>query len=162
MSTAYEYVGEDPRDYPGWGLHVKPGDVVYLNGRPPSDGRFVPWSGQGEPATAVAATEPSVTLMLRGLVEQLRGGLVLDDEQLQEQLASVDVDDAEQVELGNKILHLVNEQRAAQATPVKRPNKAASAEEWRAYAVSQGMSEEEAAATTRQALIDKYKYTEGV
>lgn len=41
MATAYRYVGEDERDYPTLGFSVKPGDVLYLDGRPPADGRFV-------------------------------------------------------------------------------------------------------------------------
>jgi hypothetical protein len=158
MSTAYQYVGEDPRDYPGYGLRVVPGDIVRLEGRPP-DGRFVPWSGQGEPSTAVAATEPNVREQLQALIVQLHGGLQLDDEQLQEQLIGVDGDDPEQGALANEVLALVDAARAGQQVP-RRPNKAASAEDWRAYAVAMGMSEEDAKASTRQALIDKY--TEGV
>jgi len=57
MATAFEFIGPQEQDYPAWGLRVAPGDVVRLDGRPPSDGNFREVVGDVEP-TAVAATEP--------------------------------------------------------------------------------------------------------
>jgi hypothetical protein len=57
MATAYEFIGPQEMDYPAWGLRVAPGDVVRLDGRPPSDGNFREATEDAEP-TAVAATEP--------------------------------------------------------------------------------------------------------
>lgn len=41
MATAYRYTGSDARDYPTLGFHVNPGDLLYLDGKPP-DGSFEP------------------------------------------------------------------------------------------------------------------------
>jgi hypothetical protein len=57
MATAYEFTGDQEMEYPAWGLRVSPGDVVRLDGRPPSDGKFREVTEDAEP-TAVAATEP--------------------------------------------------------------------------------------------------------
>lgn len=40
--------------------------------------------------------------------------------------------------------------------PAAMPAKNASTEDWRAYAVAQGMPEDEANAATRDALVDRY------
>lgn len=57
MASAYEFTGLQEMDYPAWGLRVAPGDVVRLDGRPPSDGNFRELTEDVEP-TAVAGTEP--------------------------------------------------------------------------------------------------------
>ncbi|MDI3315878.1 MAG: hypothetical protein QJR12_16860 [Mycobacterium sp.] len=101
MATAYQYVGPGERDYPDWGLRVKPGDVVYLDGRPPGDGRWQQHQTPDAPATATAATEPA-------------------------------------------------------PAETRRPNLAASAEAWKAYAIAQGLPEDVVAKATRKAIIDHF------
>lgn len=44
--------------------------------------------------------------------------------------------------------------------PLARPAKSASKEAWKAFAVSQGMSEEDAETATRDQLADRYHETE--
>jgi hypothetical protein len=55
MATAYRYTGSDARDYPTLGFHVEPGDLLYLDGRPP-DASFV----EVEPGSMETSDEPPV------------------------------------------------------------------------------------------------------
>lgn len=41
MATAYRYTGSDAREYPTLGFRVEPGDVLYLEGKPPDLTVFV-------------------------------------------------------------------------------------------------------------------------
>lgn len=55
MATAYRYTGSDARDYPTLGFHCEPGDLLYLDGKPPDD-RFEPV----EPGSMQTGDEPPV------------------------------------------------------------------------------------------------------
>lgn len=55
MATAYRYTGSDARDYPTLGFRVEPGDLLYLDGRPP-DANFEPV----EPGSMEIGDEPEV------------------------------------------------------------------------------------------------------
>lgn len=107
MATPYRYVGESARDYPTLGIHVEPGDTLYLDGRAPDD-RFV--------VVEVPAGEQP------GVAADYRGPLPDEDP--------------------------------------KQPNKAASAEEWKAYALAHGGFEDATGThpddATRRAIVEHY------
>lgn len=87
------------------------------------------------------------------------GGCSIGDIEWAEDGAVADVPD----ELGAELLALApDEYEHVQDTPaapegeVKRPNKAASADEWKAYALAQGLPQEVVDVATRAALIDHF------
>ncbi len=54
MATPYRFIGDSLKFYPHLGFTIEPGQVCYLEGRPPEDGLFA--LVEAEPVAA----EPSV------------------------------------------------------------------------------------------------------
>lgn len=115
MATPYRYVGADARDYPTLGFSVTPGDVLYLQGRPPDEASF----------EAITVDAPAGTA-----IEPLDWRAPIGDEP------------------------------AVREDYLTRPAKAASADEWRAYALADGGFQEATGTTpdeaTRKAIVDHY------
>lgn len=133
MATAYEFTGPQEQDYPAWGLRVAPGDVVRLDGRPPSDGNFREVTEDVEP-NVTAATEPP------------EGSGPGDDEGTGGLGRGEGQSDGE---------------GEAPADPPKQPNTAASAAEWEKYAVEMGVPEDVVASSTRKAIVAHFTQPDG-